>query len=366
MCFSNISRRVNNLSAWVLNFDVVPASFVIADCEHSKRVLHSSFRNFNAHHEGPIAPYRNGFVDGVMRAFQQDLHLVLRPDDVWLAILTQFSFYVNKNAEELRDQFVAHQGKEELVVEDHTRPCLNWDIGSMSKQFATLKQEKVINPSVRDWLVPVFSTTTDLDLAVSSMVLKSGWGFPSVTLLGEVEDWQKILTRLDQLAEYGEQPAKWSRLLVPVLKRFIASFYMPDSTELKKFWMQAVHSDGALGSGPLPTYNGWLTAFMYWDNEGYCQRSKDIVVANDKKPPKIDGEVYPLIYHTLEGVPSGVVEISVTVKALDLGLRFKTRIIAGSMGMTVTNGSKQGSGTMVQPCPGWWMVEYSRESIGRV
>jgi hypothetical protein len=70
----------------------------------NKPILHSSFRGSLA--PSSIVPYGNGFVNGVIRAFQQDLHLVLRPDDVWLAITTQFSFYVTTaHAEELRARY---------------------------------------------------------------------------------------------------------------------------------------------------------------------------------------------------------------------------------------------------------------------
>ncbi len=47
------------------------------------------------HGSGPataVVPNKNGFAHTVIRAWQQDLHLRIRPDDVWLAILTQFSF----------------------------------------------------------------------------------------------------------------------------------------------------------------------------------------------------------------------------------------------------------------------------------
>jgi hypothetical protein len=50
-------------------------------------------------------------VNGTIRAFQQDLHLVLRPDDVWLAITMQFRFYVAGHAEEMRSKLVKHAGK---------------------------------------------------------------------------------------------------------------------------------------------------------------------------------------------------------------------------------------------------------------
>ncbi|KAJ7447961.1 hypothetical protein FB451DRAFT_1289441, partial [Mycena latifolia] len=61
-----------------------------------------------------IEPNKNGFVNTVMSAWGQHCGIVIRPDDVWLAIISQFSFYVNGNAELLRANFVAHEGKKEL------------------------------------------------------------------------------------------------------------------------------------------------------------------------------------------------------------------------------------------------------------
>ena len=43
--------------------------------------------NFSAIHE-----QGNGFVDAVLAAYNQHHHLILRPDDVWIAILAQFNF----------------------------------------------------------------------------------------------------------------------------------------------------------------------------------------------------------------------------------------------------------------------------------
>ncbi|KAK1691076.1 hypothetical protein BDP55DRAFT_627744 [Colletotrichum godetiae] len=42
-----------------------------------------------------IVAFRNGFVNTVLRAWGKHLHLKLRLDDVWLAILVLFSFFVN-------------------------------------------------------------------------------------------------------------------------------------------------------------------------------------------------------------------------------------------------------------------------------
>ncbi|KAF7512831.1 hypothetical protein GJ744_011934 [Endocarpon pusillum] len=87
-------------------------------------IIHSSFGDLD--HATVVIPYGNGMVNGIIRAFQQDLHLVLRPDDVWLSILTQFSMFVNANAEQLRAYFVDHEGKKELAID--VRPYPVWDI----------------------------------------------------------------------------------------------------------------------------------------------------------------------------------------------------------------------------------------------
>ena len=51
-----------------------------------------------------------------LEAYYTHHHLILRPDDVWFAILTQISFYINAHAEDLCSIFVAHDGKKELSV----------------------------------------------------------------------------------------------------------------------------------------------------------------------------------------------------------------------------------------------------------
>jgi hypothetical protein len=248
------------------------------------------------------------------------LHLVLRPDDVWLAITTQFSLYVKRHAEKLRAKFVKHDGKKNLMVWNDL-PFHMWDVGCMAEKITPLMEEHMADKDVRDWLLPDLSTTTDDDRAISSMVMmatmkhyfshvmRSGCGFPSVTLQGEASDWEGILKRLDKFADYSTEPAAWSLLLKPVIKRFIATFFLPDSSELKEFWMHAVHSAGKWGSGDtVPTPDGWLTAFMYWDKEG-VRNHEAPEGTNGTKAYGLDGETFPLIIPSMRGLPTGVVEV---------------------------------------------------------
>ncbi|KAF2034035.1 hypothetical protein EK21DRAFT_85836 [Setomelanomma holmii] len=188
--------------------------------------------------------------------------------------------------------------------------------------------------------------------------------FPSVTLLGEASDWQMILERLEKFAQYGEEPVASSKLLAAVVNRFTATFYLPESPEMKDFWMRAFYSIGRPGSGREgPPYNGWLTAFMFWDSHGNHQESVWTVDANNLPPLELDGVFFPLIPWARNGVPSGVLKVPVLVDALDLGLHFQTTLVAGSMGVTVKNGPQGEVDAMVQPCSGWWMLEDSREPL---
>ncbi|KAG2124897.1 hypothetical protein DEU56DRAFT_916837 [Suillus clintonianus] len=67
-----------------------------------------------------VMPKPNGFVHTVLEAYNNHCGLILRPDDVWIVILTQFSFFVSANTEQLRSHFVAHEGQEELDISIYT------------------------------------------------------------------------------------------------------------------------------------------------------------------------------------------------------------------------------------------------------
>jgi hypothetical protein len=158
-----------------------------------------------------IVPYGNGFVDGIMRAFQLDFHLVLRPDDLWLAIPAQFSQYVKGNSEQLRKQFVNHDEQKDLVLDLTLNPFLSLDTAKCVQTFTRLIHENVIDPELKVRILPNFTTTANNNLSVASIVVMATLqnylrytmyircGFPSVTLEGEKSDWEEIFTRVRKL-----------------------------------------------------------------------------------------------------------------------------------------------------------------------
>jgi hypothetical protein len=242
--------------------------------EEADEILQSSF---DAAGHNDIIPSQNGFVYAVLTAYNEHHGLVVRPDDVWLAILTQFNFFVNANAEALRKQFVSHEGKRELEVRAvGTRYTV--DFGHMASALTKEIDKNVLDPVLRAWILPDFTTTTTNDTIVCSVVMMATMkayfsyrfrlkcGIPRVTLEGEKEDWEKILARLEKLREYGLQAIAWYHLLHPIISQFVKAFDAPHAEENINFWGLVAHRQGG-GSGPRYV-SGWITAFCLFSEEG--------------------------------------------------------------------------------------------------
>ena len=221
----------------------------------------------------------NGFVRAAISGYNNHHHLIIRPEDVWFAILSQLNLFMKLNAEKVRSFFVAHQGQKQLQVSDvGTRGT--YDFAKMAEKMAGLIKENLVDPSFGEWVMPDFTTTTDTDRTVAAILMMGALqeyfsykcmllcGLPSVTLLGDKSDWEKLLMRIELIPKLGPEPAQWYQLLKPVLTRFVRTFDSPESSEIKDFWQNIVHYRSG-GSGP--TYlSGWIAAFCFWDEKGRC------------------------------------------------------------------------------------------------
>lgn len=340
----------------------------------SERLIHSSFES-SAFEENHISPSENGFVYAAYDAYSNHHHLTIRPEDIWFAILSQTSFYINAHAEELRQNFVSHQRKKKLKVSS-VGTIQELNVGQTVHELTEQIRDTVVDPELHTWIMPTFTTTAATDRAVASILMMGSMqqyfsytssmccGLPSVTLLGERQDWLTIQRRLGKLREFGREPAKFATLLEPVLRGFIASFDAPDDASVRDFWGKITHSQ----SGSGPTYlSGWITAFCFWSEKGRC-------LHDDEDP---DGcEMDGVRYHRVDTdrIPSGLAGVPLTVN--DNGHKIHTRLVAGSVGVLATSnrllsdGDRCDSGMSLQPSPeddlvldsvrpvsGWWMFE---------
>ncbi|KAF2833918.1 hypothetical protein CC86DRAFT_16634 [Ophiobolus disseminans] len=342
------------------------------EARQSERIIHSSLSSHafaNAH----ITPSDNGFVHAVWYAYSHHHHLTIRPDDIWFAILSQLNFYINKNAEELRDHFVAHEGKKELVIED-MGSMDTLDYGLFARKMTGLIQQNVKDPNLRDWIMPTFSTTTVDDRSTAAVLMMGSLqayfsytsmcmcGIPSITLLGNRDDYDDILSRLDKLEELGDQTKIFAGLLRPILRNFIASFDEVMTAETKDFWTKIAHYQGGSGMSSL---SGWVTAFCFWRNDGVplCKR-KHIPEDAGKSVLHLNSA----IYHTVEtsDIPSGFASVPVLVN--DNGTIHRTKMVAGSLAISaVKSGDKDKNGEekldTLKNLTGWVMYEV-KQSVG--
>ncbi|MCJ1326765.1 hypothetical protein MMC10_003430 [Thelotrema lepadinum] len=337
--------------------------------------------------ENTIFPSRNGLLLAVEAAWSGHHHLVLRPEDFWFAILTQLGFYICAHAEELRSSFVSHEGQKEFTIIYAGHDMYGEDFGEMAIKMTKCMEKYIVDPDLRAWFVPDFSTTTEEDKVVGAILMmgamqkyfscwgKMSCGLPSVTLLGERADYTKLLDKLDRVSQLGDEPAMFAKLLRPVMKRLVASFDRPEDREIVKFWNQIAHRNGGSGTHYL---SGWITAFAFWNEVGemlYDLNPKGRTNAHVTAGCELDG----VLYHRadVEKIPSGFTSVPFVVE--EWGIEYKTRMIAGSVGIrTWSSGMEMDNGDVtnrrhkatgepgydtLQPESGWWMFHLESEDV---
>ncbi|KAJ7261534.1 hypothetical protein C8J57DRAFT_1436520 [Mycena rebaudengoi] len=330
-------------------------------------ILHISSQNRGRDFTAKIShlvPKGNGFVDTVISAYSQHHAPIIHPDDVWLSILVQFNFFVNANTELLRGNFVAHEGKKHLVVKGvGTRYSI--DFGTMSREMVGLMEKNIVDPKLREWILPNFSTTTITDTTASAVIMMATLkayfsyefyltcGIPRVTLEGDKFDWVNILGRLEKLKEYG----------VEAIAR-----------ENFNFWQRVAHYH-TQDSGPS-YYSGWISAFaVFSPTEEWLGNWLDKDVKSAEAMGSLSAEQFWVTYapdaakdlvldgtpyHRVDSinVPPGYAEVD--VKLNDNGELFNCMMTAGMIGMKVSSSrdvelSPTGRDDIVRPVSGWWI-----------
>ncbi|EAL67457.1 hypothetical protein DDB_G0279971 [Dictyostelium discoideum AX4] len=318
----------------------------IEDICNSKKVLKSSFvgePSGDCDGGGLKSVGLNGFVHSAWKAYNNHHSLVLRCDNIWMAILTQFSFYVNKNSEQLRTNFVDFNGEKTLVVRTEF-PILTAPFDKLSIEMSKEIQKNIKDPGLRNWIIPNFTTTTDSDKVVFSIslmsimkkyfkfVMQTECGLPEVTLLGEISDWVNLKERVSLLIHFDtekNQMSKWLKYLLPIMDKFIESANgNPDI----KWWNQMVNYNEQSGGSEL---SGWLSSFCLFTNDGDFQERSLM----DYFPfPIVDGY----------NIPNGF--LSAPIKLIDYDLsEYNSQIYAGHLGAKIHD-------TKIMPSLDWFLV----------
>ncbi|KAL5501091.1 hypothetical protein ACEPAH_9478 [Sanghuangporus vaninii] len=333
-----------------------------------------------------FATQRNGFVHTVLDAYNHHHHLVIRPDDVWITILSQLSSYVNAHSEELRDIFVSHEGKTELQVVYERATLRSFDYSRAAIDFSLLLKGRIKDDSFYDFVIPSFSTTTRNDEVICSVMMMSTLkayfdftimllcGIPSVRLLGQKSDYVDILGRLDKLDSLGNEPRAFASMLRPVIHRFILTFNAIEAgkTPDLDFWGRICHIERN-ASGP-DYLCGWLSAFCVWNQNGEWQASQPMpYFLRGEDELKLDYQNLEVRYPVIKtcNIPPAICEVDVKVievieaEGMPDQVEYKCMMIAGHIGTDVTSSLVNKTGVMaldtVQPSSHWFMFVKGQE-----
>ncbi|KAI6045796.1 hypothetical protein EDC04DRAFT_2163132 [Pisolithus marmoratus] len=346
-----------------------------------------------------IIPQKNGFVKTIMEAFNNHHCLIIRPDDVWLAILLQFSAFVN----------AGRTTDETFVVNLGDNPH-STDPSTVADQMMSLMRDRTPSWELQEWVASSFTTSTTVDTTacVVAALGTAEWdwkehfltlqntnfcGIARVTLEGTKRDWENILMRLEKLKDYGIPTIAWYHHLIPVISRFVAAYDNPNSPENLDFWNKAIIYDNATDS---PFVTGWITAFCLFGEHGRWQgnplnkeRTRDheprkllrpanprhlpasqfafVYMHRDRHPHfMLDGFPYPSI--DARAIPCGRAHLE--VKMVDKDRYVNTELVAGSIGSQICSTEKSelfrnGLRDTVRPVTAWWFFKrYSRRWRG--
>lgn len=222
----------------------------------------------------------NNFVAALNAAYDQHLPLVLSPDILWLTIAQGLSLHITNNAEELRHQFVNHEGKEHIEIFEDSfikgSPNNDWShaFGQFSDAIAGYIGKK------RDLIVGDYSTTTVIERSANEIILMEAMskyftygmttccGIPEITLLGTVEDYKAIKRRVQAMAEFNL--GWWTSKLESIVDEFILAAQGNANTA---FWQKIYKEAGGSGG---PYIGGWMThlfPYLKGHGAGYDQKN---------------------------------------------------------------------------------------------
>lgn len=299
--------------------------------------------------------YDNGFIGTIINCYNNHQNIVIRPDDIWIAILTQFSRYVNNNMEELRYKFVNFDGKKDLIV-FQSATLKTADYSSISKEFLKEISKNIIDKNMEKWIIPNFSTTNPNDIIIGSIIMMSSMqkyfnykvflrcGIPKVTIMGEIEDWIEIKNRTKEILKYDtkdEYMKKWYSMLEPVIDNFIQSV---NKNPNKKWWNKICSNQGG-GSG-LSYISGWLSTFCVFSEDGNWLGDQFKIKVRNKFWNKTFISQWPII--DTNDIPTGYVKIPLKIN--DNGKDYNSVMTAGHIGCKIHKDN-----CTIQPSLDWFI-----------
>lgn len=261
------------------NLSKIKTVKVTKSCKEAQRIFGKIINSSIDPHQELILQYgQHPIFDGFVSAYKEHRPITISPDIIWILIVQAFSNYVSDNHEKLRSKFVNFDGKKELLIKRHDLIFSNMTAKDWASFFPEFVRQisEYTGQSITDTLTPEFTTTTPTSLQVGQLSIMStmkhyfsyrmeviGCGIPHITIEGSIEDWRKILTKLENLNSYDFE---WfTNDIVPIVKEIIQT---KKGNVNKKFWKDMIRIKDSDDFYDPSGVDGWFTNFFPYDDKG--------------------------------------------------------------------------------------------------
>lgn len=212
------------------------------------------------------------FFATVHTCFAEHFGLALSADVLMYLISHEVATCVKLHPERYRDLFTDCDEKQEIGVRhDGLVPGVPSPWHEALPLFKTALAERI--PSdVMETMLPGFSTETlesqiagltcfmDASSPYYSFMMCSACGIPSIRLLGEPEDYQRLVESAERLQELmGEPLARYFQHLIPVLKKIAEQ--AAGAPMDHDFWL-SIYKDRSHSGSDSSYFSGWLSTFI--------------------------------------------------------------------------------------------------------
>lgn len=206
--------------------------------------------------------YHDGFLHYLAKAWENHYSIVIKPDNIWHTILSELVTFIHDNPKQYSHLFTNNPDNKQLIL-----------VGTSNVTKLPLEEIKKelmrIIPIDSKCFLPEFSTSSEeskmaMIAAFADMVspyYSYGTfmcGFPSVQVDGEMSDWEKIKTSLNDLSlifKDSKEIVEYLTRCTTVVKDVLASLIQTDQSN--DFWKKMVKLKRC-GSGHQFEMDGWI------------------------------------------------------------------------------------------------------------
>jgi len=242
----------------------------------------------------------NGFMSAIHWSYTQHYPLKLSVSDFILMIGQGLAKHMENHAEDLREQFVDHKGKELIEVKraDLIPGREDNDWSTVFGQF-TDEIKKRVKTDLYDVIIDDTSVATKLSRISSEITIMDAFkqyfeyqvtficGIPRITLVGSKDDWEKLRSKVAKLKELNKDNRLlldwWLEKLAPVVDQIVDQ---ATSQKVDKAFWQNIYKwqIPEKGYDPQPFITGWINVF----NPYLVQRNGKVFQSTfDKISPKV-------------------------------------------------------------------------------